>query len=456
MNHSVTRLTTLSLLVLLGLSLVSCTGNVPPGPNGGNPQQVAPTSTPIPTAPSVARRTYIVQRGDVQNIYDATGRWQPRDQTQLSFAIAGTMRRVQVKRGDTVQKGQLLADFQIGTLEDQLASAKLSLQTAQENLQSGSTGTVATIANAEIALANAKLNYVKAQQGSPWPQVESAKISLDNANQNLLNATRSYNDAVSRANNPGSAIDAAYNSLVSAQSGVRSAQASYDSAAQSWSQYQFQISSAQNSVIQAQLSLLQAQTSVADPTKQQAVDSAQLNVNQIQNNINQSTLYAPDSGEVLEVDIKPGDAVKAFDQVIVIGRPEPKEVVASLAIGDAQKLAIGMVGVCQVVNRPETAVQWVVRRIPISSRDSDQTTRIAASLEGLTTDQLVEFKMPLQVSHNVLWLPPAAVRTFQNRTFVVLQTPDGQKAVDVTLGLVTTDRDEIKDGVKEGDIVVGP
>src|SRR5260370_33349192 len=119
MNGVVTRLTTLSLLAVLGLGLASCTGNVPPGPNSGNPQQVA-SVTPIPTAPSVARPTYIVQRGDVQNIYDATGRWQPRDQTQLSFAIAGTVRRVQVKRGDTVQKGQLLADFQIGTLEEQL------------------------------------------------------------------------------------------------------------------------------------------------------------------------------------------------------------------------------------------------------------------------------------------------------------------------------------------------
>jgi multidrug efflux pump subunit AcrA (membrane-fusion protein) len=64
--------------------------------------------------------------------------------------------------------------------------------------------------------------------------------------------------------------------------------------------------------------------------------------------------------------------------------------------------------------------------------------------------------MPLQVSKNVLWLPPAAVRTFQNRTFVLLQTPDGQKVVDVTVGLKTDDRWEIKSGVNEGDIVVGP
>src|SRR5215470_8485915 len=120
--------------ILIALMVAACTGNaVGSGTNAQNP----PTATPIPTAPSVARPTYLVQRGDVTQILDFTGRWQPRDQTQLSFAIAGTVRRVLVKRGDTVTKDQLLADFQIGSLEDQLASAQLSLETAKQNLESG-------------------------------------------------------------------------------------------------------------------------------------------------------------------------------------------------------------------------------------------------------------------------------------------------------------------------------
>src|SRR3954466_9180932 len=98
------------ILVLIAGIARACTGN-PPAP--GQQQQAAPTSTPIPTAPAVARPTYIVQRGDVQNILQFSGRWQPRDQTQLSFPVAGTVRRVSVKRGDAVQTGQLLADFQI-------------------------------------------------------------------------------------------------------------------------------------------------------------------------------------------------------------------------------------------------------------------------------------------------------------------------------------------------------
>src|SRR5258708_4739313 len=107
------------LLTTIGI-IAACspnTGNTPNGANAGNAPatlaQVAPTATPIPTAPAVAKPTYLVQRGDVQNILDFTGRWQPRDQLTLSFEIAGTVRRVNVKQGDAVTAGQLLVDYQI-------------------------------------------------------------------------------------------------------------------------------------------------------------------------------------------------------------------------------------------------------------------------------------------------------------------------------------------------------
>src|SRR5437868_1076767 len=106
----------LGALILFAALVTSCTGNVAATGNTGGAapaagaQQGPPTSTPIPTAPAVARPTYIVQRGDVQNILEFSGRWQPRDQTQLSFPVAGTVRQVTVKRGDAVRAGQLLAD----------------------------------------------------------------------------------------------------------------------------------------------------------------------------------------------------------------------------------------------------------------------------------------------------------------------------------------------------------
>jgi len=209
-------------------------------------------------------------------------------------------------------------------------------------------------------------------------------------------------------------------------------------------------------VLQAQLTLQRAIDDAAAGVSDESVRSAQLSIDQINQKIAAASLYAPIDGVILEVSISAGDSVQAYSTVIVIGLPEPKEVIASLAISDANQLSVGMVGVGQLMNKPDTAVGCVVRSIPLSSKDADQTTRVAASLTDIADNQLIEVDMPLETRENVLWLPPSVIRTFQNRTFVVLQTADGPRTVDVELGLQTDDRVEIVSGVNEGDIVIAP
>jgi multidrug efflux pump subunit AcrA (membrane-fusion protein) len=373
---------------------------------------------------------------------------------QLSFEIAGTVRRVNVQRGDTVTAGQLLADYQITSLEDQLASAQLQLESAQNTVQNGADTSVQSVADAEIALANAKLSLESTKAGSPWTSLESARIGLDNAKIGLDSAQRNYDDAVSHPENPASTVDSAYQQLQSAKNQQLSAENSYFSAAQNFNTDQYQIAQAENAVIARQLDLDKARQG-GSSTDDQAVRTAQLSIDQINADIARSSLYSPIDGVVLEVAIKPGDAVEAFKTVITIGNPEPKEAIASLSITDANRLSVGLVGVCEIINQPNTAVQCVVRRLPLSSQDADQTTRVAASFDNAPDGGLIQVDMPLEVSQNVLWLPPAAVRTFQNRTFVVLQTADGPRSVDVQIGLQTDDRVEIQSGVNEGDVVIG-
>lgn len=436
-----------------GLALPSGDGG------GGGGAQVLPTSTPIPTAPAVARPTYLVQRGTVQEVLEFSARWQPRDQLPLSFEIQGQVRRVAVRRNDTVKAGQLLADFQITELENQLTTAELNLETAIANLTSGNDSSVGSVADAEIALANATLQLKQAKDSLPWTSTASAYNGLQDAQRNYDLALRNYDTARTQPNQPASAIESAYNNLKNAESQVKSAQISYSQAAQSYNNQKASLAQQENAVIQAQIRLETARRGGADPQREQAVRSAQLNVDQIKANIARSSLYAPIDGQILEVNLKPGDSVQAFANVIVIGKPEPREAIANIAIGDAQKLSVGLIGVCQVANKPETAVQCVIRRLPVSARDADQTTRVAASLEDgtpLNIGTLVTVQMPLQVQENVLWLPPAAIQTFQNRTFVIIQTPDGQRVVDVVIGLQTDDRVEIRQGLEEGAVVVGP
>lgn len=444
------------LLAVSGALLAACSSAGNLSGDGLAQAQGAPTSTPVPTAEVAARPTYVVQRGTVQDVFTFTGRWQPRDQMMLSFPVSGTVRRVTVKRGDAVSTGTLLADYDISDLENQLSSAQIKLETALSNVDTSEVGGIQSVENAQISLANARLSLESTKAGSPWTSVASARLQVESAEQSLADAQRSYNEALSHPENPASAVDSAYQQLLNAQRQLESAQISYFSAAQNYAKYDISLDQSENAVLQAELNLQRALDEAAGGVSDENVRSAQLEIDQIKKKIVDSSLYAPIDGVILDVYIAPGDNAQAYATVIVIALPEPKEVIASLAISDANRLSTGMTGACQVMNRPETAVGCIVRSIPLSSKDADQTTRVAASLVGVADNQLIEVQMPLEVREDVLWLPPSVLRTFQNRTFVVLDTPDGPRTVDVQLGLQTDERVEIVSGVSEGDVVIAP
>lgn len=442
-------------LLLLFLVSACASGGDIPGDDTAQAQAQA-TSTPVPTAAVAAKPTYVVQRGTVDDVFTFTGRWQPRDQMNLSFPVSGTIRQVNVQRGDAVRAGDLLADFDTSDLENQLASAQIQLESAQSNVGTSSTSGIQSVENAQISLANARLSLESTQANSPWTSVASARLQIDSAEQSLASAERNYREALSHPEQGASVVDNAYQQLLNAQRQLESSQISYLSAAQNFNNYEFQLKQAENQVVQAELNLERAIDDASGGVSDESVRSAQLNIDQINQKIGESSLYAPIDGVILEVAVSTGDAVQAYDAVIVIGLPEPKEVIASLAISDANRLSVGMTGACQVMNQPATAVGCIVRRIPLSSRDADQTTRVAASFDSVAADQLVEVQMALETRENVLWLPPSVIRTFQNRTFVVLDTPDGPRTVDVVLGLQADERVEITGGVSEGDVVIAP
>jgi hypothetical protein len=111
-----------------------------------------------------------------------------------------------------------------------------------------------------------------------------------------------------------------------------------------------------------------------------------------------------------------------------------------------------------------------VRQLPypyggttVDTGDDDTAVHIAIEGEAapsagvdMALGELATVSIVLQEKDDVLWLPPAAIRTYQGRDFVVLQLADGsQKRVDVLLGIATDERVEITAGLEEGQTVVG-
>ena len=108
----------------------------------------------------------------------------------------------------------------------------------------------------------------------------------------------------------------------------------------------------------------------------------------------------------------------------------------------------------------------VIRRLPAPYGqnggvlgDPDQTTRFTVvDNKGFTLvpgDTIAKVKIILERHENVLWLPPEAIRTFGERTFVVLREADQERRVTVVTGIHSDQQVEIIKGLRLGDVVVG-
>src|SRR5215212_8641797 len=97
-------------------------------------QQEPPTPTPLPADPALERQTYTVQLGTIERVLEINGRVTPVDLVRLSFHRDGRVEKINVKRGDTVKGGDVLAELQQDEANDDLRSAEDNLVEAQRAL----------------------------------------------------------------------------------------------------------------------------------------------------------------------------------------------------------------------------------------------------------------------------------------------------------------------------------
>ena len=215
-------------ILIFALFCAALAGCSLPDTSSTQGQQMQPT--PIPTTAASARPTFTVQRGTVEQLLEFSGRWLPRDQQQLSFEVAGNVRAVNVRAGDTVRTGDVLADYQIEELEEQLANAELQLETAQLNLAESAEGGGDSVTDAAYTLASANLSLEGAREGVPWTNTASASAGIIIAERNLEDARRAYDEAISRPDSSASAVDNARNAVISAEEALANAWRNYYSA----------------------------------------------------------------------------------------------------------------------------------------------------------------------------------------------------------------------------------
>ena len=204
MNKSRLRIFTINLVIVVAIAAVGFWGY----------------STLHPKAAAASISTVTVSRGDVSATVSSSGTVISPGDIAVAPTTSGTLAQINVKVGQSVHAGQVLAQIDTTSLKSAVAQAQSSLIQAQANLTNAqvtadttASTTAIQLQNDQTAVTTAQNNYayqqtlIAASQATDQTTVQTALSKLDSDK-----TTTSQNVAVYQSN-----VDSAKNSLASAQ-----------------------------------------------------------------------------------------------------------------------------------------------------------------------------------------------------------------------------------------------
>ena len=417
---------------------------------------------------AVAIRTATADRGTVTSVVSGTGSLVPAGRMNVNFKVAGTLTEIDVKVGDKVASGAVLARLDSTSQQAALAQAQASLASAQAGLQAvQSPVTAAQLAQLQHQLNAAQQNYndvvasVNAQNQADATTVanDQARVNADcpNGPQCTQDQTQLSNDKTKQnmdAISGQSRINAASQQITSASDNLTiQTQVKPNSVAAA----QAQVASAQAQVQAAQLSL--AETTLTAPTSGVIVSINGVPGESVAGGGSGATAQAPGSLAPQPSSSSGSTASSAF---VVIDDNSSYVVVMPFAETDAARLAANQTTALTFDAIPGLTISGHVLGISPSATIVSNVVDYYVSFvlnrtdprlrEGMTANAAVTVA---QVD-NAVRVPNAAVHTQGGTTMVTILSNGQQVPTEVVAGVVGDTYTEVKAGLNEGDRVVLP
>lgn len=393
-------------LILLVLVVTACSET----PSG---RRASPT--PVPTLVKYEPAVFKVERGSLVSEKSFSGEIVPAKQEILFFRAAGLVSRVVVKSGDTVKKGDLLAELQVDDVLNQLQQAQIDMEVAQSALEKAKNDRdfAAQKAQFDVTSAKARLDLAYLDVKNTANPVKDAEIlAHDRANLNFTIANQAYKTA------------------------------------------------------QLNLQQIQAATSQKE---EQAVERQKLVVQRLQSLLADRQIMAPYAGVVLRVTLQEGSQATAFIPAIEIGDPadlvvraQPDSKLVPLMDRDTE-VNLSFSSQSGTPHR----INYLPDFIPFNNLVSDKQTAFAQdwmyfsppadlARSDLKLGTSVDLTVVIGRRENVLLLPPAAIRNYRGLNFVIVQDGDRHRRVEISkVGLQTDKSWEIEADLQPGDLVIG-
>ena len=433
-------------------------------------QQAAAAAQPV-------MQTAVVRRGNITLSASGTGTLVAANQVNLGFGTSGQLITLNVKVGDQVKHGQLLAAVDNTSQALQLLQAKRALA----NLTSDT-----SIATAQEAVATANKTVYSTKNQLIY--LISPQVFYDE--QQIAAAQQALDQAKSAANNPPTsdqqkAIDAAATKLTSDQHQLAGDQLWYEAnyvpntftapATRTSPQSvnaptDADIAGAKAAYAAALASVQEAQwyvdalTGVAVPDNATGInlstfEQAKLTLQSAQDTFNATQLYAPFSGIVTTVSAQLGDSVGST-AIITVADMSTLYVQTYI---DQSSFAMFQVGNAADVifdALPNLTLKGKVVRVSPALVTSSGQSAVSGmvQLDPTSTNLLLGMSAAVNViagdAQNAVLAPVAALHETTPGQYAVFVVKNGQLTLtDVTVGLQDPVNAEIKSGLQPGDIV---
>jgi HlyD family secretion protein len=422
-------------------------------------------------ATASAPKTTTVRRGNITLSASGSGTLVPAITQQLNFLSAGTVAKLNVKVGDQVQQGQMLAQLDnLTTLQTAVDSAQQDLISAQQALDTLKQNGPANIGNAELAVANAQKAVDTAKAGYIVPGMQRCDQPTTDAYYSKYLLLKKQLDALG---NGGGNKQYYLDIIVPAQINVNKAYQAYLSCA-GFTNYETDASHATLAVAlatlktsQDTLTLLQNNNGINPTdlaTAQNKISNAQVALDQAKQTLDGATLKAPIAGTVTAVAGQVGDQVGANTAFITLGDLAHPEIQFSVDETDLDKVAVGEQASVVFDAFPNQTFNGTVIQINPSLVTANNVQTVQGLIQlnlGKDTRQLFVSGMNSTVTlikasaDNVILVPIQAIRDLGNGQYGVFTVGPNNKLTlkFVQVGLMDLTNAEIKSGLQPGDVI---
>lgn len=367
--------------------------------------------------------------GDVEDSVMASGKIKAISSVDVGAQVSGEVTKLYVQVGDVVKQGDLIAQIDEVTQNNDLSNARANLEQSQASLYSAQASLASRQGDVQSAIATVTTREAELAKAQSYFNRLEDLLAIDAI------AKKDYDDAAADVAVAKAALDSAKAALDNAYANVDSAKASIA-------------------------------TANAD------IKKSENNLSTAETNLGYTTIRAPISGTVVAIETEQGTTVnanQAAPTIVTLADLSQVRINAQISEADVINIRAGMPAQFNVIGNPEQKFDAILTGIEPAPEQISDTSSVDEAVyyigyldvnnsDGkLRIDMTAQVNIIVQQAKNVLIIPSSAITNNKGKTTVRVLDSDGSvRTVEVVVGINNRVNAEIKSGLRQGDkIIIG-